>query len=79
MGDSEQVINRAVFRLPRWGALMPERINPHESLQSSRNIGPDADAKMQPSEKFCSTIAPVLSAATTSPGFHRFRHQRGYI
>ena len=59
MGDSEQVIKRAVFRLHRWGTLMPERINPHESLQSSRNIGPDADAKMQPSEKSCLTIALV--------------------
>jgi hypothetical protein len=39
---------------------MPESITPHESLQSCRNIVPDADAKMQPSEKFCSTIAPVL-------------------
>jgi hypothetical protein len=39
---------------------MPERINPYESLQSSRSITPDADAKMQPSEKFCSKIAPVL-------------------
>jgi hypothetical protein len=57
---------------------MPERINPYESLQSSRSITPDADAKMQPSEKFCSKIAPVLEAATTSPGLRRFRHQRGY-
>jgi hypothetical protein len=60
LGDSGQVIHRALFRLPDWGKLMPESITPHESLQSSRSIVPDADAKMQPSEKFCSTIVPVL-------------------
>jgi hypothetical protein len=39
---------------------MPESIKPHESLQSTRSVVPDADAKMQPSEKSCSTITPVL-------------------
>jgi hypothetical protein len=60
LGDYGQVSHRALFPLPHWGKLMPERINPYESLQSSRSITPDADAKMQPSEKFCSKIAPVL-------------------
>jgi hypothetical protein len=60
LGDSGHVSHRALFRLPHWGKLMPESINSHESLQSSRSIVPDADAKMQPSEKSCVTIAPVL-------------------
>jgi hypothetical protein len=54
---------------------MPESIKPRESLQSTRSVVPDGDAKMQPSEKSCSTITPVLQAATTLPSLDRFRHQ----